>query len=662
MSRASLLRHVICCLAAMCFLVPHAHAQATGRYAFVVGESAYAGDPLQTVTADAAVVAQSLRDQGFDVTELHDLGAADLGASWQAFTTKLRSTPAGATVAFYGSGLAVQYNCDNWLLPVDAQITQAADVASIGLSMKKVMADLSLTGSAARMIMLDAAREIPQSVSAVPFPKGLIGLSAPAATAFGLSEEPHDIMPQPQPGDVNGPYALGVANMTQQPIADLDTFLREVRIQVHQQTSGQQTPWHSTGGFMPPVVLSQTADEAQIEAAAVTLPNATAPINTLDAESAYWSAVWRNTAEGYRAYLAAFSGAGSPDLVARIQEVLAQLLVPDPPCTRAAVAPMPAPGPLPGPAPTPAPGFTPSPRVLPPLPVPVYIPAPHVLPPPPAPQFVDVCPQGFRPVGGFNGAQCVPIVQTPTAPLCPPGFSPNTGPDGFFCQRNGPPIPACPPGEHPQFGGASWFCVNNPPPPPTICPPGSFPKWNGAQWFCAPAGPPVGIACPPGTVPGQGGVCLPILIPPGANCPPGQIHIPGLPPGACTINPPNVGDCPAGTIRLPNGLCVPRTTSTCPQGQTPVNGVCTITPQARCPGNSILLPNGTCSSTDGPPCPAGQTKDATGKCVPGSSGGSGATPPASSCPSGLTKNALGFLRMPPRHDIGRNGPGMPTVR
>ena len=54
------------------------------RLALVVGEAAYNGDALQTAGADAALVARSLAGAGFDVTELHDLGTADLAQQYQA--------------------------------------------------------------------------------------------------------------------------------------------------------------------------------------------------------------------------------------------------------------------------------------------------------------------------------------------------------------------------------------------------------------------------------------------------------------------------------------------------------------------------------------------------------------------------------------------------
>ena len=157
------------------------------RLALVVGEAAYSGDALPTAGADAALVARSLSGDGFDVTELHDLATADLAQQYQAFVAKVAAAPPGAAVTVYFAGLGVTVGCDDYLLPVDAQIATEADVPRIALSMTRVMSDLAQTSSQLRLVMLDGARPVPGSVSAVAFPRGLIPLVPPAATTFGLS-------------------------------------------------------------------------------------------------------------------------------------------------------------------------------------------------------------------------------------------------------------------------------------------------------------------------------------------------------------------------------------------------------------------------------------------------------------------------------------------
>ncbi len=587
-------------LTAGCF-VSSASAQAqaaaqppTPRLALVIGEAAYNGDALPTAGNDAALVAQTLGAEGFDVTELHDLNTPDLASKYQAFLAKVAAAPSGAAVTVYLAGLGVAVGCDDYLLPVDAQIRAESDVPKIALGMTKVMNDLAQTSSQLRLVMLDGARPIPPSVSSVSFPRGLIPLNPPAATTFALSAEIHDLESPPKPGDANDAYASAFALVAQQPLTDVETAMRQVRVVVHQATAGAQTPWQATNIAMPPFTFPLNADPAQMQTAVANLPSSTAPLSGLDAESAYWAAIWRNSVPDYQAYLAAFSDKGTADQVARVTQLLALLQQPNPQCQAMAA------------------------------------------PPPPAPVMAGpACPDGFVPQDGFNGAYCValappPVLECPAGfstivtddgmgcspwipppvltcppffhvfgappycspdrppPFCPPGFRPIRHDDALTCVRIGQLPPGCPIGAHPDWNGQGYVCVGDPPPPsncgagkpdwrdgrwtcvnppPPRCPAGQIAKWAGDREVCGgvtlPGGPihcprtyvpsgPGGTVCAPARKPilklGAGAVTPPVIpgkgnlhcLPGAAGCPPIKGAAPTLP-------------CPSGETRGPKG-------------------------------------------------------------------------------------------------------------
>jgi uncharacterized caspase-like protein len=139
----------------------------------VIGESNYHGETLPTASNDARLVSSTLAADGFDVTELHDLDTNALAQDYSAFLNKVRGVPAGAQVAIYLAGLGVTVGCDNYLLPIDAQIHALVDVPRIALSMSRVMADLAQTGANERLLLLDGARPVPASVSSVSFARDL---------------------------------------------------------------------------------------------------------------------------------------------------------------------------------------------------------------------------------------------------------------------------------------------------------------------------------------------------------------------------------------------------------------------------------------------------------------------------------------------------------
>ena len=384
------------------------------RLALVVGEAAYSGDALPTASADAALIARSLASNGFDVTELHDLGTADLAQQFQTFIAKVGAAPPGAAVTVYFAGLGVNVGCDDYLLPIDAQIATEADVPRIALSMTRVMNDLAQTQSQLRLVMLDGARPVPGSVSAVAFPRGLIPLHPPAATTFGLSAEIHDYESPPKPGDADDAYAPAFVTAAQLPLTDIESVMRETRVIAHQATAGAQTPWQETNPSQPPFTFPLNPDPAQVQAAVAALPNSTTPIGELDPESAYWAAVWRNAVPDYQAYLAAFAASAAPERKAIIENLVALLLQPNPQC-QASAAPPPPPTIISGPA----------------------------------------CPDGFYAQGGYVDAYCAPLAPPPTL-VCPPGFVSVVSDDGLACGPFvPPPVLICPPRFHPVGGGSA---------------------------------------------------------------------------------------------------------------------------------------------------------------------------------------------------------------
>ena len=314
-------------------------ALAADRLALVIGEAGYAGDPLPTAAADAALVAKTLGAQSFDVTELHELGTVDLAAGYQAFIAKARGGPT-TEITVYLAGLGVNVGCDDYLLPIDAHIAAEADVPKIALSMTQVMNDLAQTGSQVRVVLLDGARPIPPSVAGVALPQGLIPLVPAMATSFGLSAEIHDYEAPPKAGDANDAYATGLTASLPQPFADVDTMLRATRLAVHQATAGGQTPWHASASATPPFAYPVGATPQQIQAAAAGLPITPAALSSLPADVAYWAAIWRNTADDDKAYLDAFGATAPQDQAERIRMLLALLSEPNPTCAAAAPAPV----------------------------------------------------------------------------------------------------------------------------------------------------------------------------------------------------------------------------------------------------------------------------------------------------------------------------------
>jgi hypothetical protein len=103
------------------------HAQGTEkRIALVIGNGAYGADTLSTPANDAGLVAQTLQAAGFDVVGARDLDTATLRASFREFIDKATASGPDTVALVYFAGFGLQFEGENYLVPVDAHIARAS--------------------------------------------------------------------------------------------------------------------------------------------------------------------------------------------------------------------------------------------------------------------------------------------------------------------------------------------------------------------------------------------------------------------------------------------------------------------------------------------------------------------------------------------------------
>ncbi len=229
-------------IAAMaCFFILPASAQS--RLALVIANSAYQGaPPIASASADANLVAVTLQAAGYDVTQYADLTKDTIGAAFGPFIEKIKAAGPNAVVFVYFSGYAAQSNADNYLIPVDVQIATADTVPDATLPLLSVIKALSDVPSAARIIVLDAARDGGfGAAGGQPVPPGLALIGAPPGVLVAYSAAPGTYAPDVQ--GANSLFANALATLMRQPGLDIEQIFKGVRLQVNQATNGTQTPW-----------------------------------------------------------------------------------------------------------------------------------------------------------------------------------------------------------------------------------------------------------------------------------------------------------------------------------------------------------------------------------------------------------------------------------
>ena len=113
-------------LGAVLLALPAARADAgETRTALVIGNSAYPSAPLRNPVRDAQGMARVLGGQGFDVTLLENAGQKQMRRAINDFGKKLRE---GGVGLFYYAGHGLQVAGRNYLVPVDAAISEESEV------------------------------------------------------------------------------------------------------------------------------------------------------------------------------------------------------------------------------------------------------------------------------------------------------------------------------------------------------------------------------------------------------------------------------------------------------------------------------------------------------------------------------------------------------
>lgn len=225
-----------------------ATALADARLALVIGNSAYKVGALANPRNDAALMADTLREVGFQVTTLSDATKDQMKQALLAFSRKLRET--GAVGLFYYAGHGVQLRGENYVVPVDADIQNEAEVEFLALNVNEFLAAMERTSNQINIVILDACRNNPFARSFRSAARGLATVDAPRGTYIAYATAPGQVALDGDKG--NSPYASALAGAIRTPGLTIEDTFKKARREVLAATSDQQVPWETssiTGSF-----------------------------------------------------------------------------------------------------------------------------------------------------------------------------------------------------------------------------------------------------------------------------------------------------------------------------------------------------------------------------------------------------------------------------
>ncbi|MCX7636259.1 MAG: caspase family protein [Cyclobacteriaceae bacterium] len=220
------------------------------RFALVIGNSAYSKEigVLKNPVNDATDFAAALKSMNFDVTLITDASYGKIRAEMMKFRDKLNSGERDKTVGlFYYAGHGLQYDNENYIVPVDAEITFEDDIVRYCFPIQKmVLSQMEMTNSRMNIVILDACRNN-------PFPA--IHRSIGESAGLGEMKKARGafIAYATSPGSVasdgigrNGLYTQELIKAMSKPGRTIEQVFKEVRANVMRQSGGKQNPWENS--------------------------------------------------------------------------------------------------------------------------------------------------------------------------------------------------------------------------------------------------------------------------------------------------------------------------------------------------------------------------------------------------------------------------------
>nr|GAJ32633.1 hypothetical protein BDOA9_0118270 [Bradyrhizobium sp. DOA9] len=246
-------------------------ADSAPRIALVIGNARYAKlGTLANPVSDAQLMAERLRQTGFDVDLVADRDLKSLSQDVEEFAQKVKARGPSTVAVLYYAGHGVESDGVNYLVPINADIKRRADIVSQSLPVKRLADRLAASGNALNILIVDACRDN-------PFPPGVSGGATlglvPMGAVFGvfIASATGSGKAAFDGEDGHSPYTKALADAITVPGERLEDVFKSVRRQVRLSTGEQQIPWESTSleldfYFVPPPLPPSQA--AQLLAAA----------------------------------------------------------------------------------------------------------------------------------------------------------------------------------------------------------------------------------------------------------------------------------------------------------------------------------------------------------------------------------------------------------
>ncbi len=276
--RLAVMRKFALCALILLTLAGVAHAEAGGRYALVIGNSAYKDKPLKNPANDARDMASTLYGLGFTVQLKVDAGLKDMDEAIREFGNRLKK---GGVGVFYYAGHGIQVSGVNYLVPIGARLSSESDAKYECVDAGRVLGKMEDAGNELNIVILDACRNNPFARAFRSADQGLARMDAPTGSMVAYSTAPNSVASDGS--GKNGVYTKHLLANLGTPGIPIEEVFKRVRIGVMGETGKKQVPWESSsiagyyyiaGGHGAPMIAPSTPIQPIPSAQSVAQANA----------------------------------------------------------------------------------------------------------------------------------------------------------------------------------------------------------------------------------------------------------------------------------------------------------------------------------------------------------------------------------------------------
>jgi tetratricopeptide (TPR) repeat protein len=218
------------------------------RYALVVGNSNYSKDIgiLKNPVNDATDVATELRKSNFEVQLVTNCTYVQLREAMRKFHEKLTNGPQDQTVGlFYYAGHGVQYQDENYLVPVDADVKFEDDILRMCFPVQRmVLANMERSNSRMNIVILDACRNNPFPATNRSVGAGLAEMKRARGSFIAYATSPGSVASDGS--GRNGLYTQELIKALRKPNLTIEQVFKDVRVNVLRLSGEKQYTWDSS--------------------------------------------------------------------------------------------------------------------------------------------------------------------------------------------------------------------------------------------------------------------------------------------------------------------------------------------------------------------------------------------------------------------------------